>query len=160
MSHEKSVDGLNPAPGNSIVVGHDGSGGADYALATALGLADELQVAVVIVIVRAWSLSTAPRPPDWEFGYVSSFDEYAAAVYEELVQDARITLDKYPMVPISYRAVHSSAAKSLIDISRNARMLVVGSRGHGGLAGMLLGSVSDQCVRHAACPVLVVRPRS
>lgn len=94
MSHEKLVDGLNPAPGNSIVVGHDRSGGAEYALATALGLADELQVAVVIVIVRAWSLSTAPRPPDWEFGYVSSFDEYAAALHGELVQDARMTVDK------------------------------------------------------------------
>lgn len=160
MTRESPGHGLEPAPGNSIVVGHDGSYCADYALDTALGLADQLRAAVVIVIVRAWSIATAPRPPDWEFGYVSSFDEYAAAVYGELVQDARMTVDKYPMVPVSYRAVHSSAAKSLIDISRNARMLVVGSRGRGGLAGMLLGSVGDQCVRHAACPVLVVRPRS
>ncbi|MCO4275997.1 universal stress protein [Pseudarthrobacter sp. HLT3-5] len=158
MSHENSVDGLNPAPGNSIVVGHDGSDGADYALATALGLADQLQVAVVIV--RAWSLAAAPRPPDWEFGYVSSFDEYAAAVYGELVRDVHTRVDRYSTLSVSYRVVHSSAAKSLIDISRDARMLVVGLRGHGGLVGMLLGSVSDQCVRHADCPVLVVRPRS
>lgn len=160
MSQERLGDGLNPAPGNSIVVGHDGSPCADYALDTALGLADQLQVSVVVVIVRAWSIATAPQPPGWEFGYVSSFDEYAAAVHGELMRDVQMSAERYPTVSISCRAVHSSAAKSLIDISWNARMLVVGSRGRGGLVGMLLGSVSDQCVRHAGCPVLVVRPRS
>lgn len=160
MTRESPGHGLEPAPGSSIVVGHDGSYCADYALDTALGLADRLRAAAVIVIVRAWSIATAPQPPGWKFGYVSSFDEYAAAVHGELVRDARMIVDQYPRVAISYRAVHSGTAKSLIDISRDARMLVVGSRGRGGLAGMLLGSVSDQCVRHAVCPVLVVRPRS
>lgn len=158
MSQESLGDGLKPAPGNSIVVGHDGSACADYALDTALGLAGQLQVPVVIV--RAWSLAAAPRPPGWEFGYVSSFDEYATAVHGELVRDVHTRVDRYSTLSVSYRAVHGGAAKSLIDISRDARMLVVGLRGHGGLVGMLLGSVSDQCVRHADCPVLVVRPRS
>ncbi|AOT06022.1 hypothetical protein ASPU41_21075 (plasmid) [Arthrobacter sp. U41] len=147
-----------PARADSIVVGHDGSDCAGYALDMALGLADQLHVPVVIV--RAWSIATAPQPPGWEFGYVPSFDEYAAAVRGELVRDAGVRIDKYPTVSVSSRAVHSSAAESLIDISQEARMLVVGSRGRGGLAGMLLGSVSDQCVRRAVCPVLVVRPRS
>lgn len=160
MTQESPGCGWEPAPGNSIVVGHDGSHCADYALDTALGLADQLRLTVVIVIVRTWTIATAPHPPDWEFGYVSSFDEYAAAVHEELLWDAHTIVDRYPMVAISYRTVHSSAAKSLIDVSRNARMLVVGSRGRGGLVGLLLGSVSDQCVRHAVCPVLVVRPQS
>nr|WP_255453636.1 universal stress protein [Cryobacterium glaciale] len=44
-------------------------------------------------------------------------------------------------------------------LSRDSRILVVGSRSRGGLAGMPLGSVSEQCVRHATCPVLVVRQR-
>ena len=158
-----SVDGaidtveLVPAPSNSIVVGHDGSDCADYALAMALELADQLHVPVVVV--RAWSIATAPRPSSWEFGYVSSFDEYFSAVHDELVRDARTSVENHLAVVVSYRAVHASPAKSLIALSRDARILVVGSRGRGGLTGMLLGSVSEQCVRHATCPVLVVRQR-
>ena len=52
--------------------------------------------------------------------------------------------------------VEGSAADALIQRSAGARMVVVGSRGHGGFTGMLLGSVSAACAEHAACPVLVV----
>lgn len=154
------VDASEPvlAPRDSIVVGHDGSDGAGHALAEALDLADQLRAPVVVV--RAWSIATAPRPSNWEFGYVSSFDEYAAAVHDALVHDARAAVERHPSVQVSYRAVHASPAACLIDVSRHARLLVVGTRGRGGIAGLLLGSVSEQCVRHAACPVLVVRPRS
>lgn len=146
-----------PAPKDSIVVGHDASGGGDQALATALELADQLQASVVVV--RAWSIATAPRPPTWKFGYVSSFDDLAETVRDHLVKDVSTHLERFPAIDIEHRAVHGSPAKNLIAISRDARMLVVGSRGLGGFAGMVLGSVSDQCVRHAACPVLVVRTR-
>lgn len=149
-----------PAPtlgSASIVVGHDGSPGADEALVEALALAHSLDAPVVVV--RAWSIATAPRPADWAFGYVASFDEYAEAVRLELMDDARSSVKDFPEVPVEYRAVHAGAAQSLVEISQGARMLVVGARGRGGLAGMLLGSVSDQCVRHAACPVLVTRQR-
>ena len=157
MSDEGAIDNAEPVPAasNSMVVGHDGSACADYALTTALELADQLQVPVVVV--RAWSIATAPRPSNWEFGRVSSFDEYSVAVHDELVRDARTTVEKYPAVSIGYRVLHAGPAKSLIDLSRDARMLVVGSRGRGGLAGMLLGSVSHTVVLHAPCPVVVVR---
>jgi nucleotide-binding universal stress UspA family protein len=156
MSDELTTETAVQAPAGSIVVGHDGSHDAQYAMATALGLAEQLKAPVVVV--RAWSIATAPKPANWEFGYVSSFAEYSAAVYDELVRDTHATAEKYRTVSISYRAVHAGPAKCLIDTSRDARMLVVGSRGRGGLAGMLLGSVSEQCVRHAACPVLLARP--
>ena len=146
-----------PAPAGSIVVGHDGSTDADYALSTALGLADQLQAPVVVV--RAWSIDTAARPANWEFGYVSSFAEYSDAVRAALIEDTAASVRAFPTVSVDCSAVHSGPAGSLIEVSREARMLVVGSRGRGSLAGVLLGSVSDQCARLAVCPVLVTRRR-
>ncbi|MEO6530311.1 MAG: universal stress protein, partial [Specibacter sp.] len=52
--------------------------------------------------------------------------------------------------------VRGTPAKVLMEHSKSAQMLIVGSRGHGGFAGMLLGSVSSACAEHAGCPVLVV----
>ena len=51
-------------------------------------------------------------------------------------------------------------AKVLLDHGRGAQMLIVGSRGHGGFVGLLLGSVSANCAEHATCPVLVVHGTS
>ncbi len=141
----------------SIVVGHDGSECASIALETALELASDLGAPVTVV--RAWSMVTAPRPEGWSFGTVPSTDELEAAVTAELEGDAASTVARFPGVQVSYRAYHAGPARSLITASQDARMLVVGSRGVGGLREMVLGSVSDQCVRYASCPVLVVRRR-
>lgn len=146
---------LVPVSRDAIVVGHDGSQGADSALATALELAEQLSAPVAVV--RAWRIATAPRPPQWAYGYVCSFDEYSAAVQDELLRGARSVIGTFQIVPVTYHAIHGAASKTLIAVSWNARMLVVGTRGRGGLTGLLLGSVSEQCVRHANCPVLVVR---
>jgi nucleotide-binding universal stress UspA family protein len=140
---------------NRIVVGHDGSSGAHIALKMALKLADRLQASGLIV--RAWSMATAPRRPDWEFGYVPSFDEMSAAVHDHLLNDTATDVARFTHLPVEHRTVHASPARSLVDLSSGALMLVVGSRGLGGFAGLVLGAVSEQCVRHAACPVLVVR---
>jgi nucleotide-binding universal stress UspA family protein len=55
------------------------------------------------------------------------------------------------------QVIEGPPARVLIDASQNADLLVVGSRGHGAFAGMLIGSVSQHCVHHASCPVVVVR---
>ena len=53
--------------------------------------------------------------------------------------------------------VRDTATRALLETAKGADLLVVGSRGHGGFSGLLLGSVSNQCVHHAPCPVTVVR---
>jgi nucleotide-binding universal stress UspA family protein len=67
------------------------------------------------------------------------------------------TLGQEPRVQVTADVVEGHPARTLIDASRDAQLLVVGCRGHGGFAGMLLGSVSEQCVSHAECSVVVVR---
>lgn len=147
---------IDPAPANSIVVGHDGSKGAQRAVKMAVELAVQLKAPVVVS--RAWSILTAPRPEQWTSGYVPPFEEFSEAVKAEMIRDVQPIAKVHPGVAISYQPVHAPPLKSLVEVSRDALMLVVGTRGRGGLKGMLLGSVSEQCVRHAACPVLVVRP--
>jgi nucleotide-binding universal stress UspA family protein len=61
-----------------------------------------------------------------------------------------------PDVQVVTRVVQGNPAQVLLDAAAGAQMLVLGSRGHGTLAGMLLGSVSQHCVQHAPCPVVVV----
>jgi nucleotide-binding universal stress UspA family protein len=148
----------SPGPRSGIVVGHDGSPDADHALGVALDLAAGLSAPVTIV--RAWSIDTAPRPANWQFGYVSSMADYATAVAERLSADVGALVAAHPELVVEYRVALGSPVKTLLEVGIGSRMLVVGSRGRGGLAGMLLGSVSEQCVRHADCPVLVVPSRS
>ena len=60
-------------------------------------------------------------------------------------------------VRIEQIAVEGAAAEILVEESKGANLLVIGSRGHGGFAGLLLGSVSQQCASHASCPVVIIR---
>jgi nucleotide-binding universal stress UspA family protein len=76
---------------------------------------------------------------------------------EQLMETIRDVLGEEPPVLVQPQVKEGSAAKVLIDLSEEADLLVVGARGHGGFAGMLLGSVSQHVVAHAKCTVVVVR---
>jgi nucleotide-binding universal stress UspA family protein len=140
-----------------VVVGHDGSACSQEALMWAAALAE--RASWTLHVVRSWRITTAPRPATWEPGYVPPLTDFEKAVLDDLRADVRAALGAERAATVVCHAVHRAPVKALIDAGRNADLLVVGSRGRGGFRGLLLGSVSDQVVHHAACPVTVVRGR-
>lgn len=137
-----------------IVVGHDGSKCAQEALQWAGRLARRADVE--LHVVRAWSMTTAPQPTSWEPGYVPPLVDWEQAVRDELAAHvAAAGLD--PGCRVTTHVVHRAPVPGMLAAAEQASMLVVGARGRGGFAGLLLGSVSDQLVHHAPCPVTVVR---
>lgn len=135
-----------------IIVGIDGSDTSFRALAQAARLGEALRLPVEGI--AAWSYST------------SMYDVYYAAPDWSPEKDARDVLDQAgasvfgDSAPDWYRSStrRGRPAQVLIEASADAQMLVLGSRGHGGFVGLLLGSVSAACAAHAHCPVLIVHP--
>jgi nucleotide-binding universal stress UspA family protein len=137
-----------------IVVGHDGSKCAQEALQWTGRVA--LRADLDLHVVRAWSMTTAPKPSSWSAGYVPPLVDWEKAVLDELTAHvAAAGLD--PKVRVTCHVVHKAPVQALMAAAEGANLLVVGARGRGGFAGLLLGSVSDQLVHHAPCPVTVVR---
>jgi nucleotide-binding universal stress UspA family protein len=139
-----------------IVVGVDGSAGSIAALGWAV---DEARLrGTSLHVVMTWEMpQTYGSPSIVGMGMDPSLD--AKAVLAEAVDDeaARLTHVVVPDdVPTVWDVLQGHAAWKLIDVSKDAELLVVGSRGHGGFVGALLGSVSQHVVTHAACAVVVV----
>lgn len=139
-----------------VVVGVDASASSLRALDAAAEEAERRNA--VLHVVRAWSMRTAPRPADCPPNAVPSTDAFQQEVERETAKLVADKLGDPPKVTTEIHAVHSPSPQALLAASRGADLLVVGHRGRGGFAGLMLGSVAEQCVRHAACPVLVVRP--
>jgi nucleotide-binding universal stress UspA family protein len=137
-----------------IVVGHDGSKCAQEALAWAGRLARRTDLD--LHVVRAWSMTSAPQPATWSPGYVPPLVDWEKAVLDE-VQSHVTSVGLDPAVRVTCHAVHKAPVPGLLSAAQGANVLVVGARGRGGFRGLLLGSVSDQLVHHAPCPVTVVR---
>jgi nucleotide-binding universal stress UspA family protein len=138
-----------------VVVGDDGSECASLAVRWA---AEEARLRTCVLhVVRAWSISSAPRPATWKVGYAPSLEEYEEAVVAELRRDVMDNIGEVDDIQIEYHPVHAPSAQALLSASTSADLVVVGSRGRGGFAGLVLGSVSEQVVRHAGCPVVVIR---
>ena len=137
-----------------IVVGHDGSKSSQEALAWAAALAGRADLD--LHVVRAWAMMTAPKPSTWSPGYVPPLTDYEQAVLDELTSHVKAArLD--PAVRVTCHVVHKSPAQGLMSAAEGADLMVVGARGRGGFAGLLVGSVSAQLVHHAPCPVTVIR---
>lgn len=143
-----------------VVVGIDGSPGSLAALRFAL--AEARLRGAKLVALHAWQLPLAEGPGPFTLGLPSletPVDEAAEAYARaagSLLDQVVDTVAGDAGVEVERRVVEGGAAAALVEASAGAELLVVGARGHGGVAGLLLGSVSDQCVHHARCPVVVV----
>jgi nucleotide-binding universal stress UspA family protein len=150
-----------PAPENHararIVAGVDGSPSSVSALRWAVRQAELTDATVDAVI--SWHYPASAGGYGWApIGVGTPFD-YKDIAEKVLANVVAAAVDPGTAVPVHARIVEGNAAQVLIDASDGADLLVVGSRGHGGFTEALLGSVSQHCVHHGRCPVVVIRGR-
>jgi len=138
-----------------VVVGADASEHADHTLSVAFEEAARRKAP--LIAIRAYQLpvpygvmamSTLPYDPE-------ALKHTEAEALSNAVRPWR---EKYPEVKVETLVALGSAGRVLVDVSSSAGLVVVGSHGHGAIAGTLLGSISLQVLHHADCPVLVARP--
>jgi nucleotide-binding universal stress UspA family protein len=144
----QSSDAASPA--GPVVVGVDGSAPSDAALGFAFEEAGLR--GLPLTVVHAWT------PPSRRGARPLTDDmaELETAEVHQMREWVRRWREKFPHVRVTDRLIAAHPAAALIDLSRDATLLVVGSRGRGGFAGLLLGSVGQQVLHHAHCPVAVV----
>jgi nucleotide-binding universal stress UspA family protein len=141
------------APGK-IVVGIDGSAASNDALRWALRQADLTGSPLEVIMTWEWPASlgwSVPIPDDYD-PEIEVRQTVDGAVDAALAERPGVTVDR--------RVVSGHPATVLVEASKGADLLVIGSRGHGEFVGMLLGSVSEFCTTNAHCPVLVHRANS
>ena len=138
----------------TIVVGVDGSPQSRTALKWAA--AEALDHEADLVVLNVWEHTMLPPS-----GSVSVSERYvpdpSQRTAEDLVEVIKEELGEDPPVVVEPRVKQGNPAKVLIDQSADADLLVVGTRGHGGFRGLVLGSVSQHVAAYASCSVAVVR---
>ncbi|WP_046568253.1 universal stress protein [Micromonospora sp. HK10] len=135
----------------TIVVGVDGSSGSKTALRWALEQAE--RTAADVEAVNVWT----PEPAHYAYLPVAlAVDDLASAAETALLDTlVEVTRQYGRSVPIRPRVLRGLPVEELLHAARSAQLLVLGAPTHGTLAGLLLGSVSHQCVQRATCPVLI-----
>jgi len=140
---------------SGIIVGIDGSSHSQLALEWAMREATLRRQPLTIITVEQVAAS------GWHGLVVFPADEHflaeARTAAQELIAKVTAQLGEVSPPPVTMQAVFGLPAEKLIEASQDADLLVVGSRGTGGFARLLLGSVSLQVSHHAHCPVVIVR---
>lgn len=138
-------------PGNpgQVVLGYDGSPASNRAAAFAFRHAEAIGCGVVAVTVDPGRGEPETEAIDPENATPGSD---VSAFHSPVI----VTSTAFPDVPVSYVAGSGRPAEVLLTQAAGAALLVVGSRGTGGFAGLIMGSVSQKVLAHAACPVAVL----
>lgn len=143
------ADDLEPAVAGRIVIGYDGSPAARVALERAAEMAEARHG--ILDVVTAWhspaGFAGHPAGSRW-----SPRDDAGRMLRDGIHAQFGDSVPEW----VRAHLPEGPSARMLIDASEGADTLVVGSRGHGGFVGLLLGSVSAACAEHATCPVLIV----
>jgi nucleotide-binding universal stress UspA family protein len=145
---------VEPPSSGPVVVGVDDTPTSDVALAAAFDQASSR--GVDLVAVRAWRVSTIAVHPH-AHQYARDWAAMETAERESLDERLAGWPEKYPEVAVRRVVSRRRSVPGLLENSQDAQLLVVGSRGHGGVAGVLLGSTSQALIYHAGCPLLIVR---
>jgi nucleotide-binding universal stress UspA family protein len=138
-----------------IVIGVDGSQGSKTALRWAM-----IQAGRTGATVEAITVWQDPARYGTAYGWTSQAfegDTYIntmAKVLDDTVDEVSAQLDR--PVTVVTRILEGHPAEALLRAASGARLLVLGSRGHGAFAGMVLGSITQHCIQHPPCPVVVV----
>ena len=134
-----------------IVVGFDGSDSSLDALSWAVRQAILTESTLEIVMTWEW-----PQSYGWAVPVPEDFDP-ESDIRQALDTAVADVLTDHPTLKVEARLISGHPTPALVEASKGADLLVVGSRGHGEFVGMLIGSVSEYCVTNAHCPVLVHR---
>lgn len=129
-----------------VVVGIDGSAASKEALRWASEQSERVGAPLVALI--SWEIPTMYGWPTYDD---ADIEKQARETAETAIRET------VGQRPVEVRVKRGHAAASLVDASRDASLLVVGQRGHSEFRDLMLGSVSQHCVHHAHCPVVVVR---
>ena len=139
----------NSPSAHGVVVGVDGSAASREALEWAAREAVLRQLP--LEVVTTWGIRTSTATP--RHGRPTSTLRPRSKTLDETIQ---LVLGPRTDTPLSALVVEGHAALVLEELSKSAVLIVVGSRGHGGFAGMLLGSVSEHLAARRHCPVMIV----
>jgi len=142
-----------------VLVGVDGSPASE--LATAIAFDEASWRGAELVTLHAWTDVEIPDIPDreWTGTTRTSWTTLQSAAEETLAERLAGYRDRYPNVVVHSEVFVNHAAQHLVERSESAQLVVVGSHGRGGFAGMLLGSVSTAVVHAVRAPVIVARQR-
>jgi nucleotide-binding universal stress UspA family protein len=146
-------EGGTAAVKGRIVVGVDDSRGARTALAWALRWAEREQAEVDVVLAYDSQLAWIDVDSDYEAQWLENARTKAEATLRRIVDD---TVTGEEQIAVHQVVEEGAPAQVLLDRAKDADLVVVGTRGRGGFAGLLLGSVSQRCAQHSPCPVAVV----